>query len=127
MISKTILKECHQEGFREEEVYGAYKIFFGTLVSESRLRIINLLRLGKKNVSEIMSELNMDQTSVSHDLRRLRECGFVLSEINGKYRYYSLNKETIEPLMGMIDKHMAGNCIHILRKTKEGKNEKENE
>ncbi len=114
MINKTILKECHKDGFKEGEIYGAYKIFLGTLCSESRLKIINLLRSGKKNVSEIMKELKSDQTVISHDLARLKRCGFVKSEIDGKYRYYSLNEETIKPLMGLIDKHMSKYCIHIL-------------
>ena len=47
MITGNILQQCHNEGFQEKEIYGAYKIF-GTLVSESRLRVINLLRKGKK-------------------------------------------------------------------------------
>ena len=50
-----------------KSIYQAYKIFFGTLTSESRLKIINLLRKGRKNVSEIIKKLNLDQTSVSHD------------------------------------------------------------
>lgn len=115
MISKNMLSECHQDGFKEEEVYGAYKIFFGTLCSESRLKIINLLRSGKKNVSEMMTELKMNQTAISHDLARLKKCGFVASEVDGKYRYYSLNSKTIQPLMDIIDKHMSQFCIHILR------------
>ena len=118
MINKTILHSCGSEGFSESEVYGAYKIFFGTLVSEPRLKIINMLRKGRKNVSEIVMELGADQTAVSHDLARLKECGFVNVEIDGKYRYYSLDKKAIEPLMELIDKHMAGNCIHILRNQK---------
>ncbi|MBS3071375.1 helix-turn-helix transcriptional regulator [Candidatus Pacearchaeota archaeon] len=120
MISENILDSCHKQGFEEEEVFGAYKIFFGTLVSESRLKIINLLRKGKKNVSEIITQLKMDQTSVSHDLARLKQCGFVNVEIEGKYRYYKLNEETIKPLMNLIDKHMSGNCIHILKSMKGG-------
>jgi ArsR family transcriptional regulator, cadmium/lead-responsive transcriptional repressor len=116
MINKDILKRSRKEGFDEGEIYGAYKIFFGTLTSEPRLRIINLLRKEKKNVSEIMEELNMDQTAVSHDLARLKSCGFVISEIDGKFRRYKLNEETIKPLMDLIDKHMSKNCIHILRR-----------
>lgn len=119
MINKSIFPECYKEGFNESEIYEAYKIFFGTLVSESRLKIINLLRSrsGKKNVSEIMKELNMDQTSVSHDLARLKMCGFVNVEIEGKFRYYKLNDKTIRPLMNLIDKHMSEYCIHILHET----------
>ena len=104
----------------DKEHYEAYKIFFGTMVSESRLKIINFLRNGKKNVSEIISELKMDQTHVSHDLQRLRRCGFVLSEKSGKYVYYSLNKDSITPIMNLIDKHMSSFCVHILRDDKKG-------
>ena len=120
MINKNMLQQCHKEGFKEDEIYGAYKIFFGTLCSESRLKIINFLRNGKKNVSEIMKDLNMNQTAVSHDLARLKQCGFVKCDIEGKFRYYKLNEKTISPLMALIDSHMSQYCIHILH---EGKKE----
>lgn len=93
----------------------AYKIFFGTLASRNRLRIINLLRKKKKCVSEICKELNFNQTTVSHNLKKLEHCGFVFVEKKGKHRYYSLNKKTIKPLMGLIDKHMHGYCEKIVR------------
>lgn len=115
MMSKNILNSCHKEGFSSEELYGAYKIFFGTLVSEPRLKIINLLRGGRKNVSEIIAELKIGQTSVSHNLARLKQCGFVNIKTEGKYRYYSLNETTIAPLMKLIEEHMSGHCIHILK------------
>lgn len=105
----------------EKEIYEAYKIFFGTLVSDSRLKIINLLRKGKRNVSEIIKELRADQTAVSHDLSRLKRCGFVKVENNKKFRYYSLNEETITPLMRLIDKHMNQYCIHILENKHKGR------
>jgi len=125
MIKKNILNSCHREGFEDEEISEAYKIFFGTLFSESRLKIINLLREKKMNVSEIMVEIDMDQTSVSHDLARLKKCGFVNSKVDGKFREYTLNEDTIRPLMEMIDKHMSNYCIHILRTMKgENTNEK---
>lgn len=105
----------HNHKISEKELYKSYKIFFGTLVSESRLKIINLLKEGKKNVSEIITELKADQSAVSHDLRRLKRCGFVDVEIKGKFRYYKLNNKTIKPLMNIINKHMAKYCIHILK------------
>src|SRR3989344_4242329 len=114
MMNKNILKHVHKKGFNEEEIQGAYRIFFGTLVSESRLKIINIIRNGKKNVSESTGRLKMSQTAVSHDLARLRRCGFVKSFVEGKYRYYELNRETIRPLMVLIDRHMSKYCIHIL-------------
>lgn len=112
MINKNILEHAHH--LNESELCDAYKIFFGTMVSESRLKIINLLLDGKKNVSEIMNILKMDQTTASHDLARLKRCGFVISEVDKKFRYYSLNDETIRPLMALIKEHMAQYCVHIL-------------
>ena len=120
MINKNMLNNAHKEGFCDGEVYSAYKIFFGTLVSESRLKIINLLRKGKRNVSEIMKLLKMDQTAVSHDIARLKTCGFVKTEKDGKFVYCSLNEKTINPMMNLIDAHMSQYCMHILHNIKEG-------
>ena len=117
-MNKSIFKSCHKDGFTEEEVYGAYKIFFGTLVSDSRLCLMNCLRSGKKNVSQLKQLLKMEQTAVSHDLARLKQCGFVNVSVKGKFRYYALNEKTIKPLMSLIDQHMSQYCIHILRKQK---------
>jgi len=124
MINKNILSACHTAGFKEDELYGAYKIFFGTLVSESRLKIINLLRTKKMNVSELTNKLKTNQTAISHDLARLKQCGFVDSERDGKFVYYRLNSETIKPLMSLIEKHMSGHCIHILHGMKGAENGK---
>lgn len=118
MINKSILKNCHAGGFKEGEIYGAYKIFFGTLVSESRLKIINLLRKKKMNVSQIAEAVGVDQTAASHDLARLKRCGFVNVEVDGKYRHYTLNSQTILPLMELIESHMAQYCVHILRESR---------
>lgn len=118
MLNKHILHHVHKEGFKEEEIYEAYKIFFGTLVSESRLKIINLLRKGEKSVSEIVEALKLPQPTISHDLARLKKCGFVKVKIERNFRHYSLNEKTIGPLMSLIDHHMAQYCIHILHERK---------
>lgn len=116
MINGHTLHKKHKENYSEKEIYGAYKLFFGTLFSDSRLKIINTLRKGRKNVSEIVLDLkSRDRTAISHDLARLKIHGFVKSEVKGKYRYYELNGETIKPLMNLISKHMSKYCIHILR------------
>jgi|SRR3989344_5769704 len=118
MHNSYILHQAHKEGFRERDVYRVYKIFFGTLVSESRLRIINLLRKGEKSVSEIAEKLKLLQPTISHDLARLKKCGFVKVNIRRNFRYYFLNEKTIKPLMSLIDNHMAEYCMHILHEEK---------
>ena len=88
----------------------AYKIFFGTLNNRYRVEIINLLRKKSRNVTEISKALNMNQTTVSHNLSRLKKCGFVFVKNNGKERIYTLNSKTIKPLMKLIDEHMNNYC-----------------
>ncbi len=90
-----------------------YKLFFGTLANEQRLEIINLLRKGPKNVTQICKELKFNQTTVSHNLRRLKACSFVFSKKNGKERVYSLNAKTIKPLMELIDNHAEEFCKYL--------------
>lgn len=102
----------------KEELYGAYRLFFGTLVSEDRLKIINSLRKSPKNVGELVESLGIEQTRVSHNLKRLRHCGFVNVKQEGKYRSYSINADTIGPIMSTIDKHMGKFCINIVRERK---------
>jgi len=101
-------------GYISKDKLKAYKLFFGTLTSKDRLLIINALRNRVKTVNELQKELRLEQTRVSHNLRRLRNCGFVKVAQQGKYRAYSLNKSTIRPLMDMIDKHMEDFCIRIV-------------
>ena len=67
------------------------------------------------NVSEITKELKTDQTNVSHNLKKLKLCGFVDSKKEGKYRDYHLNKKTIFPILKLIDKHMEKNCLMIIK------------
>ncbi len=91
-----------------------YDYFFETLANKRRLKIIDLLRTGPKSVLEIVEKSGLEQSNVSHNLKRLEYCGFVKAKPNGKQRIYSLNKETIEPLMQLIDKHTNKFCIHCI-------------
>ncbi len=122
MIDKYILKHSHKVS--ENDFYRAYKIFFNTLASEQRLRILNLLREKVMNASEIQKRTKLEQTAVSHNLRKLREHGFVFQEKKWKYRYYTLNTKTIKPLLYLIDEHMKDYCLKIIQNLKGGKNEK---
>ncbi len=92
-----------------------YKFFFGALANPNRLQIINVLREGKKNVTEICEATGFEQTMVSHNLKILEHHGMVFKEKEGKYRYYTVNRKTIKPLLEFIDAHMEEYCCKILR------------
>lgn len=84
----------------------SYRLFFHALNNEGRLSIVQLLKKDSKTVQEISEELGMEQSLVSHNLRCLTDCGFVNIEKEGNFRIYSIDKETVVPILNSIDKHI---------------------
>ena len=97
-----------------EKKYGAYGLFFGALATDSRLHLLNTLRKGRKNVSELSQLTHCEQSLVSHNLKILEHHGMVFVEKKGKFHYYKLNEKTITPLLRLIDTHMKQYCCKIL-------------
>lgn len=89
----------------------SYKQFFATLSGDSRLEILQYLKEnGPQNVSMIAEATGQEQSAVSHNLKKLLVCNCVRMEIQGKNRYYSLNEETVVPLLQLADQHIQNNC-----------------
>ena len=87
-----------------------YHIFFGNLANSIKMDIILCLREKQRNVGEIVKCLNVEQSKVSHALRSLKDCKIVTSKREGKQITYSLNKDTIVPILKLIDKHASKHC-----------------
>ena len=81
-------------------------LFFKAFSNETRLEIIDLLKGGALTVTELCEKTGFEQSRVSHNLKCLENCGFVVAEQNGKWRKYSLDKETILPMVKLFDKHI---------------------
>jgi DNA-binding transcriptional ArsR family regulator len=79
--------------------------FIEVLSDNTRLSIIDSLENGSKSVRNICTDLNMEQSRVSHSLAKLRCCGFVNCEQIGKERHYFVDKEVLK-LIQNIYKHM---------------------
>ena len=88
----------------------SYYDFFATLANRTNQLIINVLADGPKNVTQITKETNLEQSKISHALRRLSECKFVDYKQSGKERIYTLNKETILPILKLADQHAHKMC-----------------
>ena len=83
-----------------------HKLFFKAFSNETRLAIIQLLKTKSLSVGEISAELDFEQSRVSHNLRCLEQCGFVQVESKGNFRIYSLDKETMLPVLKLFDAHI---------------------
>ncbi len=93
-------------------IYNSFDDFFTVLGSKQRVKILQFLnREGKQSVSSISDKLEIEQSAVSHDMKRLLLCHFVEVERDGKERIYAINSETIQPLFNLIRKHVGAYCI----------------
>ena len=88
----------------------SYDRFLRTLCNRTRLALIQSLRDSSKNVTQLTKELSIHQTTVSHALKILLDCGFVFVKRNGKERYYSVNSKTIKPLVILMEDHINNYC-----------------
>lgn len=89
----------------------AYDTFFITLANEKRLAIIHFLaQNGPSNVTQIAEGTKIEQSAVSHNLKKLLSCQFIHIKPSGKERIYTLNEETIKPLLELMDKHVKNYC-----------------
>jgi DNA-binding transcriptional ArsR family regulator len=87
-----------------------YNIFFTNLANPLKIGIILSLRVKEKNVSELVKDLGVEQSKISHALQSLKSCSIVNMKEKGKERIYSLNKNTILPMLELIDKHASAHC-----------------
>ena len=95
----------------------SYNLFFETISIKARMEILCLLRQKAMSVSDICEALGQEQSRVSHNLKKLVECRVVEVKKQGKKRIYSLNKETVIPILDLVEKHVqkycGGKCLRV--------------
>ena len=87
-----------------------YYPFFANLANPLRMEIISTLKGKEMSVLELVKVLNEEQSKISHALKSMKDCSIVQVRQEGKKRIYSLNKETILPMLQIIDKHEDKFC-----------------
>lgn len=73
----------------DDEVYYLSE-FFKVFADSTRIKILFVLREGEKCVNDIAAGLEMSQSSISHQLRVLKQNRLVKFRRDGKTIYYSL-------------------------------------
>ncbi len=78
--------------------------FYKLFSDESRLKILYLLTMNEMCVSDIAATLNMNQSTVSHQLKTLRNSRVVKYRRESKIVYYSLDDDHIGQILlqGML-------------------------
>jgi DNA-binding transcriptional ArsR family regulator len=91
--------------------------FFQVLADPTRVRILELLLGGERNVGELVEALGLQQGRVSSHLACLRWCGLVRPRRDGKFVYYQLADDRVVSLLqlahGMLAEHAGAvlSCV----------------
>ena len=85
-------------GSKNEETAKVFK----ALCDPNRLIIIEMLQRGEMCACQLLDELDIGQSTLSHHMKSLCESGVVSCRREGKWMYYSLNKKGCEAALGVL-------------------------
>lgn len=75
--------------------------------NKTRLQILECIKDQEKTVSQIVEEINGNQSNISQHLACLKGCGIIVGRNEGKYCFYGLRNQQIKELLVMFDVVLA--------------------
>lgn len=83
----------------ETEVAKNLADFFSVFSDETRLKLLSALAIQDMCVTDLAKVLDVNQTTVSHQLKLLKSVGVVSSVRSGKSIFYSINNKYVGQVM----------------------------
>lgn len=93
--TQSLVEEYVPEGEILDGIVGFFSIF----ADATRVRILSALAITEMCVTDISRVLNINQTTVSHQLRFLKNVGIVKAARLGKVIFYSLKNDTVNDVL----------------------------
>ena len=84
--------------------------FFKNLANPTRLAAIEQLMEKPMSVNELAIALGQEQSMISHNLKPLLQCKLILVKRSGKKHIYTVNEETLRPILLAIQNHAEKFC-----------------
>ena len=75
---------------------------FKALGDSNRLMIMDLIKDGELSAGQILEEIKMGQSTLSHHMKILCDSGIVNARKESRWVYYSINKQTVEQLTAIM-------------------------
>ena len=88
---QSLVKDYIPDGEVLDELVGFFSIFS----DYTRLRIVSALSISEMCVSDLSKLLKINQTTVSHQLRILKNLNAVKTKRQGKVIFYSLRSDAL--------------------------------
>ncbi len=104
MSAETLLLDKRTQSLVENyvpdgEVLDGLVCFFSVFADSTRVRILSALAISELCVTDISRVLDINQTTVSHQLRYLKNLGIVTCSRLGKVIFYSLKNEIVNDVL----------------------------
>ena len=93
------LQDLVAEYLPDEDILGELVSFFSVFSDVTRLKMISALSISEMCVSDISNILNINQTTVSHQLRLLKTANAVKAKRQGKVIFYSLKNQALSEVL----------------------------
>ena len=93
--------------------YKAYARLFKALSDPNRLMIADMLSCGELCACVILEKFHITQPTLSHHMKTLCDCGLVIGRKEGKWVYYSLDRQIVQKYQAVFKELMENkeNCI----------------
>ena len=90
--------------------------FFSVFSHETRLKIMIMLSVTELNVNDLSKYLMLNQSTVSHQLRILKDRKIVVSARRGKEIYYNIANNYVNEILFSAVKATDGNDVPLAQK-----------
>ncbi|HJX05970.1 MAG TPA: winged helix-turn-helix domain-containing protein [Candidatus Nanoarchaeia archaeon] len=88
----------------------SYENFFMNFSNKTKFRIVMHLKDSPMSVNELSKRMGEEQSKISHNLAKLAACNIITVKQKGKQRIYSLNKDTVIPVLKLVEQHVKKHC-----------------
>jgi ArsR family transcriptional regulator len=85
---------------------------FHALSDETRLEIMERLKDGEQCVCDLTDALKTGQSRLSFHLKVLKDAGLITDRPEGRWTYYSFNREVLEELEEVVQS-LQGSCPRV--------------
>ncbi len=97
---QTLLLDKRTQGLIEDyvpqgDILEGVVCFFSVFADYTRIKILSALAISELCVTDMSRILDINQTTVSHQLRFLKSAGIVRSVRQGRIVFYSLANDTV--------------------------------
>ncbi|MBW6515141.1 MAG: metalloregulator ArsR/SmtB family transcription factor [Candidatus Cloacimonetes bacterium] len=83
--------------------YNDLSKLFKVLSDPTRIQILDILSCGTLCACDILESLRISQSTLSHHMKVLMDCGLVIGEKKSTWMHYSLDQARVKDLHDLLD------------------------